>query len=229
MVVGAVFAAGSVMAQTTIPSKMNFSGTVTYQTVNTTNNAKSVITAHAKSVAFNTKTLIHNLNNSSAFTTALATLAPNPGSIPANSWFTLDQATGTIVVTNKSGYRVNLTTLLDQQAVPVPFASSTLSSATPGVFTGTAKDNSTQTPYAKKVSSISSFSFQDGLFTSITVSGLTTETFNGKAAVGASNAENRSFTFVGYGGGTVAYGSPVFGATAVVKGVASGNGKGQQP
>lgn len=214
LVVGAVFAAGSVMAQT-ITDKVIINGTITYQTATTTNANGKVRNWHTKTVAFNNKSIIAMLNASSAFTNANAANAGGE-KIPAGSFLAYD---GNVIVTNKNGYKADLTVL--QDATPASFATV----AFPGSFVFFGHENIDPTLGGGSQTDLDAnvvVTIRDGNGTSMVIAGPATETFSWDKLVTGQRMEHQSFK--GSGGGSASYQGN---ANAVSRGQVSGSGHGK--
>jgi hypothetical protein len=214
LLVGAVvFAAATVNAQ--IQSRFTITGTAQWQISTITNGNNVARIGRSKAAAFNTKTIIGALNNSPAFRAVSA-------SIPAGSWFALDDNTGDIIVTNKNGFTANLTTLVDANGTS--FARATLGNE---VLVGrehipTLRGNHSDT-------AVGTMNFQDGsnnagdpATNSVAISGLLSEANSYTAVAGVTQNFTRSFHASGVGNGLVGT------KPSVVQGHASGQGRGTE-
>lgn len=210
LLVGAVvFAAASLQAQ--VLERLNFSGSMLYQLDDSTNNAGTVRFSKVKSVAFNNKRIIDALSSSSVFQNAAEV-----SSIPAGSWLVVDANTDEILVTNKNGFVVNLTTTVDGDGAP--FARFDYTSAF-DVFSGSQNISTLAAKYTDW-SSAGSVVIQDGNGTMITLTGMTKfGTVLGKS-VNNRQTENDSRKITGSGAALYQ------GRTAVSQGSAGGSGKG---
>lgn len=214
LVVGAVFAAGSVNAQ--IQSRITFTGTAQWQATTTTNGNNQVRVAHVKSVAFNMKTIIARLNSSPAYLNAAG------AGIPSGSWFALDDNAGHIVVTNKNGYSRDLTALVDANGTSFATAHIANSVSVGREQVSTLHGNHTDT-------GVGTFTFQDGsnnagdpTTNSVSSTGLIMMANSYNAVSGLTQVFSRTFHTTGVGNGLV--GSK----PAVVQGRASGQGRGTE-
>jgi hypothetical protein len=205
LAVGAIlFAADKTSAQAL--SKLNVSGTFTYQLPDTISG--NVTTSKTKTVKFNNKSIIAALNASDMFLAAAGI-----SSIPAKSTLIMDD-NNNIIVTNKSGFSVNLTDL--------GFA--TLSEADLTVSSGT-YDDTTFAEKDKGIGTICTVFITDGATdeTDIVISGLTQHTYSA-SKVNASGVHS-----VKSSGSVTGSGVGLFeGNDAVVQGKLTGSGSGKE-
>ena len=95
-----IFAAGSASAQYVM--KVNVSGTLTIQEPNS---GSPTVKETTKSGKFNNKTIITLLNASATFKSAAEI-----SSIPTGSYLVVNTDSGDVIITNKTGFSVDLTT-----------------------------------------------------------------------------------------------------------------------